>query len=121
MSWLIALAAATASPAIAPEDPDLHCLAAYLFASGSMEAVASEAEKAQVASLVTYYLGKLHGRFPGQSAETALRAMVSGSGFDGETIQRDVLRCNAEVEKWSAQLASVGSGIETSPSSSPAN
>ena len=115
MSWLFALAAATAGPAIAPEDPDLHCLGAYLFASGSMEASASEAEKAQVASLVTYYLGKLHGRFPGQSAEAALRAMVSGPGFDEETIQRDVLRCNAEVEKWSAELASDGSGVESAP------
>ena len=112
MSWMFALAAAAASPVIAPEDPDLHCLAAYLFASGSMEASASEAEKAQVASLVTYYLGKLHGRFPGQSAQMALRGLVSGPGFDGETIQRDVERCNAEVDKWSAELASVGSGFE---------
>lgn len=119
MSWLFALVAAAASPAIAPDDPDLHCLGAYLFASGSMEGSASEAEKAQVASLVTYYLGKLHGRFPGQSTETALRAMVSGPGFDGETIQRDVQRCNAEVEKWSAELASVGSGVDSG--SAPAN
>lgn len=113
MSWLFALAAATAVPAIAADDPDLHCLGAYLFASGSMEATASEAEKAQVASLVTYYLGKLHGRFPGQSAEAALRVMVSGPGFDGETIQRDVQRCNAEVDTWSAELAAVGSGMES--------
>ncbi|HMP55201.1 MAG TPA: hypothetical protein PKD92_01340 [Novosphingobium sp.] len=112
MSWLLVLAAAAASPVIPSEDPDLHCMVAYLYASGTIEAEASEAEKAQVASLVTYYLGKLHGRFPGQSAEAALRVMVSGPGFDGETIQRDVLRCNAEVERWSADLAAVGSGAE---------
>lgn len=116
MTMILALAAAVTLASAAPipaEDADLHCMAAYLFAAGSLdsEADVTAAEKAQVATLVTYYLGRLHARFPGQSAEQALRGLVGAPGFDGEMIQRDVLRCNAEVERWSSELASVGSNL----------
>lgn len=118
MFGLIAAAAAALQP-VSAEDPDLHCMAAYLFAAGVMQddKTVSGEEKAQVATLITYYLGKLNARFPGVQLGDALQRLTASEGFGQAVIQQDITRCNIEVDRWSGELQAMG---EANRSAAPA-
>lgn len=106
---ILAAASAALQP-VAAEDPDLHCMAAYLFAAGIMQddKTVSGEEKAQVATLVTYYLGKLNARFPGIQLGDAMQRLTMSEGYGQAVIQQDVTRCNIEVDRWSGELQAMG-------------
>lgn len=109
MFSILAAASAALQP-VAAEDPDLHCMAAYLFAAGIMQddKTISGEEKAQVATLVTYYLGKLNARFPGIQLGDAMQRLTMSEGYGQAEIQQDVTRCNIEVDRWSGELQAMG-------------
>ena len=111
----LALAAALAAQSLVPlsnNDPDLRCLAAYLYVSGKLEEdrTATADDKSGVALLVTYYLGKLEGRNPDYDLARAVKALTKSAGYDETRIMADAETCNADVETWTRKLDTLNPG-----------
>lgn len=86
----LALAAALAAQSLVPlsiNDPDLRCLAAYLYVSG-----------------------KLEGRNPDYDLARAVKALTKSAGYDETRIMADAETCNADVETWTRKLDTLNPG-----------
>ena len=117
MTFLLAAAAATASPSGLPAlsaDPDVHCMAAYLVAAGNAKDDASVTadDRAGIQSIVMYFFGKLDGRRPAADLRAAILGLVGSPGYTA-ILRPDIERCSAEAETRAKYLQSFGDQAES--------
>jgi hypothetical protein len=115
MTFLLAAAAATASPALS-NDPDVPCMAAYLVAAGNAKDDASVTpdDKAGIQSIVMYFFGKIDGRRPAADVRADILGLV-GSPTYATILRPDIERCSAEAETRAKYLQTFGDQAETTP------
>jgi hypothetical protein len=113
MTFLLAAAVGTATPALS-NDPDVHCMAAYLVAAGNAKDDASVTadDKAGIQSIVMYFFGKLDGRRPAADLKTAILGLV-GSPTYATILRPDIERCSVEAETRAKYLQSFGNEAES--------
>jgi hypothetical protein len=112
MPMLSLLAAATMLQPVAATvrpagDPDMRCMAAYLFAVGQMtdDPTASEEDKSSAIGIVMYYFGKVHGRDPKVEIKGPIQKIAEGPNYLAEELKPDLERCGAEYEQRGKELS----------------
>ena len=113
MSFLLAVSAASAVPALST-DPDVHCMAAYLVAAGNSKDDASVTadDKAGIQAIVMYFFGKLDGRKPGADLKADIMGLVASPTYPA-ILRPDIERCSAEAEARGKYLQTFGEDAET--------
>ena len=119
---LTMLAAATmamqpAAAAVAPTDPDVHCMAAYLVAAGNMgdDATATAEDKAGVQSIVMYFVGKLYARAPRLDLKAEIDRVLHAPGYAQNGLRPDIERCSIEAMERGKYLESFGGDAQKAP------
>lgn len=107
LSLLAAVAAASATPAV---DPDVRCMAAYLFAVGQIgdDPKASAEDKAAATTMVMYFFGKVRGRLPTADVKSLIMPMVEAPTYLSDELTPDLERCGAEYEQRGRELQDFG-------------
>ena len=107
LTLLAAAAAATATPAA---DPDVRCMAAYLFAVGqiSEDPKSSAEDKAAATTMVMYFFGKVRVRLPGTDIRSLILPLVETPTYLTEQLKPDLERCGAEYEQRGKELEAFG-------------
>ena len=113
MTFLLAAAAATTTPALST-DPDVHCMAAYLVAAGNAKDDTSITpdDRAGIQSIVTYFFGKLDGRRPAADLKADILGLVGLPAY-ATILRPDIERCSVEAETRGKYLQSFGDEAET--------
>lgn len=107
-SLLAAAAAAAAAPA--PGDPDVRCMAAYLFAVGQIgdDPSTSAEDKAAATTMVMYFFGKVRARMPKADVRALIMPMVEKPSYLSDELRPDLERCGAEYEQRGRELEAFG-------------
>ena len=100
----LSLVAATAARAQDSSDADFRCFAAMSRAGGA-DGVPDD-QKAQLASGVMYFLGKLDGENPGLDIEAALADQAKK--LKPRQLRREMTRCGAELRARGEVLQDIG-------------
>jgi hypothetical protein len=111
LSLLVAAAvAAQQPPAAALVDPDVRCMAAFLFAVGQMtdDPKASAEDKNAATTMVMYFFGKVRGRMPDLDVKAQIKPMVEAPSYLPLELPRDIQRCGAEYELRGKELGAFG-------------
>lgn len=113
MTFLLAVAAAAAQPALST-DPDVRCMAAYLIAAGNAKDDASITpdDKAGIQSLVMYFFGKLDARKPDADIRGEITGLISSPSYLS-VLRPDIERCSAEAEGRGRYLETFGAEAES--------
>ena len=114
MLTLLAAAAAAAQPApAAPADPDVRCMAAFLFAVGRMsdDPKASAEDKNAATTMVMYFFGKVRARMPGVDLKGQIKPLVEA--MDADLLVQYALACGwvlawAHAKGGSGELSIAG-------------
>lgn len=107
LSLLAAAAAAASTPA---GDPDVRCMAAYLFAVGQIgdDPSASAEDKAAATTMVMYFFGKVRGRLPKVDVKAQIKPLVEAPAYLTSELKPDLERCGAEYEQRGKELEAFG-------------
>jgi len=104
---MLSLIAASAAAALQPAgDPDVRCMAAYLFAVGQMadDPATTAEDKAGGTAIVMYYFGKIRGRMPATNVKTEIKRLVESPTYLTVELKPDLERCGAEYEQRGKEL-----------------
>jgi hypothetical protein len=105
LSLAAALAAqpTAATPAV---DPDIRCMAAYLFAVGQMadDPATTAEDKAGGTAIVMYYFGKIRGRSASTDVKNTIKRLVEVPTYLTAELKPDLERCGAEYEQRGKEL-----------------
>lgn len=112
MLSLLAAAVLQAQAAAPPPaaDPDLRCMAAYLFVVGQLtdDPGAGAEDKAGATTMVMYFFGKVRARTPASDIKSEIRRLVETPGYLDRELKTDLDRCAAEYTRRGEELRAFG-------------
>lgn len=110
------LAAAAQAPQAArplSDDPDLRCMVAISLVIGTADGTpADSAEKASMASIMMYYVGRIDARFPGIDYVREVKRLVEAPGYMENKLAADLERCGSEAEARGKLLQDMGEELQ---------
>ncbi|HSX55331.1 MAG TPA: hypothetical protein VLG14_08540 [Sphingomonas sp.] len=108
-SVLLTAQAAQLDPSI---EADVACVASFSYLTSTLP----KERQAEMAPLITYYVGRIDGKQPGVDLQAAILRQVAGkSGADlNSYVQSNTKRCGAEMVQMGNRLQAVGKALTDS-------